>query len=478
MPAATTGTSVAPEPTQQQVWYRPTGDKMMEPFVSPITAAEHKIRNLEKRKLKLDQYRSEQAEGKTLNADQLAAVAKYNEVIQQLELSREMVSCLRQVHQQTSKFIRQELRRENAERNKFVLSLIAGLDQLQNPKVQRDFLQGELGPIKATEEDLTNLMEVLKLVKPSLREPDFSAKVEAGAEAITKLFESRGQINNKPSHQLKPIVEALVGSQYFTTVPTVVEEELPPQELPNQDHPLEEVSVCNGNPVPALLNQQGEASFSFVQESKLENDINSAGVVASSAAPRTAEIQPENMNNQELTSAPSKNMTNISTHSGDRELGANHTNSKIEEEAHNDNGGKIKSATFYNTASANGNIEDEEEHSNGYPRSGRGSYRGRGGRGRGGSYEHGNSKPFRNGGSRGGYHQSSYRGGVRAERMGQSDAETAEFRGKGGRGNFQRSYRGTGTNGSVPHFESGPGRRGGRGTAKSFNENNQSHSYE
>lgn len=130
MPAATTTTTVAPEPPQAQVWYKPTGDKVLEPFSSPLVAAEHKIRNLEKRKQKLDQYRTEQADGKTLNADQLAAVAKYNEVIQQLEFNRELVSCLRQVHQQTIKFIKQELRREVTERNKFLLALLAGLDQL------------------------------------------------------------------------------------------------------------------------------------------------------------------------------------------------------------------------------------------------------------------------------------------------------------------------------------------------------------
>lgn len=130
MPAATTTTTTVAPPEPPQLWYRPTGDKVLEPFSTSITAAEHKIRNLEKRKLKLDQYRNEQAEGKTLNADQAAAVAKYNEVIQTLEHNRELVSCLRQVHQQTIKFIKTELRRENAERNKFILSLQAGLDQL------------------------------------------------------------------------------------------------------------------------------------------------------------------------------------------------------------------------------------------------------------------------------------------------------------------------------------------------------------
>ncbi|ODM91014.1 Caprin-2, partial [Orchesella cincta] len=478
MPAATTTTTVAPEPPQPQLWYRPTGDKVLEPFSSPLVAAEHKIRNLEKRKLKLDQYRNEQAEGKTLNADQLAAVAKYNEVIQQLEHNRELVSCLRQVHQQTIKFIKQELRRENADRNKFILSLQAGLDQLQNPNVQHDFLLGEHGAVKVTEEDLTDLSEVTKLVRPSLREPDFAAKIETGAEVVAKLFESRGKVNNKPSHQLKTMIDSIVDSQYFTSGPTpivpieTVEEVVPrPQETPNPVH-VPEIPMGNNNPVPAqiMMNQDRDMAYSFMQESQLEIEsphMDPAVVAVSSYAPPPPQIQPQPENNHVFTPAPTEGLTSIQ--SGVRDLNLNHMNSNnVEEEE--DWEDKITTATFNNSTSVNGNMEGGDENTNGFDRSGRGSFRGRGGGrgsrgGRGNGY--GNSRPPRTGGSRGGFHQGAKYGAFRAERIGQSDAETAEFRGKGGRG-FPRSFRGG--NGNVPPTAGGPPpRRGGRGAAKTYN---------
>ncbi|CAL8079685.1 unnamed protein product [Orchesella dallaii] len=823
MPAATTTTTVAPEPPQSQLWYRPTGDRVLEPFSSPIVAAEHKIRNLEKRKLKLDQYRNEQSEGKTLNADQLAAVAKYNEVIQQLEHNRELVSCLRQVHQQTIKFIKQEMRRENGERNKFILSLHAGLDQLQNPNVQHDFLVGEHGAVKVTEEDLTDLTEVSKLIRPSLRESDFALKIETGAEVVAKLFESRGKVNNKPSHQLKTMIDSIVESQYFTSGPTpivpieTVEEVVPrPQETPNPVH-VPEIPMGNSNPVPAqiMMNQEDyarislsdnefeerdyinpytgrrlavpvkvplqlkdllpdppppktptpapclaksttvkpcpppglpavvsqtrlpiprvvgrftpspsvgqprrsqmleqtmqspvigqskpspgfghsmqppiirqpmqspvygqptqspvygqptqspiygqsiqspvigqpiqspgfgqvqprvieqsmqspvygqpmqtpsigqliqyqeqqmqppmigqpmqtasigqpiqyqeqqmqppmigqpmqtasigqpiqyheqqlqspmigqpmqysaqqqmlpsiieqlmrfpaqqtrlsqqtrgqstnipipigdyrrryhnfsrrnaarnstnvaqsevrsfkpgfgswrdrEMAYSFMQESQLEIEsphMDPAVVAVSSYAPPPPQIQPQPENNHVFTPAPTEDLSSIQ--SGVRDLNLNHMNSNNGEEEE-DWDDKITTATFNNSTSVNGNMEGGDENTNGFDRSGRGSFRGRGGRGRGRGNGYGNSRPPKTGGSRGGFHQGARYGAFRAERIGQSDGETGEFRGKGGRG-FPRSFRG---NGNAPPSAGGPPRRGGRGAAKTFN---------
>ncbi len=51
--------------------------------------------------------------------------------------------------------------------------------------MQHDFLVGENGAQKLTKDDLVELTEMLK---PSLREPDFSLKMDAGAELVAKLF--------------------------------------------------------------------------------------------------------------------------------------------------------------------------------------------------------------------------------------------------------------------------------------------------
>lgn len=54
--------------------------------------------------------------------------------------------------------------------------------------MQHDFLVGENGAQKLTKDDLVELTELSKILKPSLREPDFSLKMDAGAELVAKLF--------------------------------------------------------------------------------------------------------------------------------------------------------------------------------------------------------------------------------------------------------------------------------------------------
>lgn len=45
---------------------------------------------MEKRRIKLDEYKESQRKGTVLNEDQLAAVSKYEEVVRSLELAREL----------------------------------------------------------------------------------------------------------------------------------------------------------------------------------------------------------------------------------------------------------------------------------------------------------------------------------------------------------------------------------------------------
>merc|ERR1712013_632343 len=60
------------------------------PLQAALAIVEKKVRNLEKRKGKLDAYRDTLQRGKSLNEDQQAAVAKYDEVIGTLEFAREL----------------------------------------------------------------------------------------------------------------------------------------------------------------------------------------------------------------------------------------------------------------------------------------------------------------------------------------------------------------------------------------------------
>merc|ERR1712029_1311467 len=55
-----------------------------------VQTVEKKVRNLEKRKGKLDGYREDNRKGKELTQDQKAAIAKYDEVMQNLEFARDL----------------------------------------------------------------------------------------------------------------------------------------------------------------------------------------------------------------------------------------------------------------------------------------------------------------------------------------------------------------------------------------------------
>lgn len=55
-----------------------------------LICLKHKIRNIEKKKLKLKDYKDRLKNGEQLNPDQLEAVEKYEEVLHNLEFAKEL----------------------------------------------------------------------------------------------------------------------------------------------------------------------------------------------------------------------------------------------------------------------------------------------------------------------------------------------------------------------------------------------------
>lgn len=65
---------------------------------------------------RLEQYREEQKKGKELNGDQLAAVSKYDEVIQTLEFAKDLSKQFNILAVDTGKQLKKQQRKEQAER--------------------------------------------------------------------------------------------------------------------------------------------------------------------------------------------------------------------------------------------------------------------------------------------------------------------------------------------------------------------------
>lgn len=131
------------------------------PIRQALVIIEHKIRNLEKRKTKLEYYRGIQLTGTELSADQKAAVAKYDEVAQSLEFARELSKQMLHISNVSEKEQRKQYRKEATLRARAeilkireVLTIQNVLSHFTDADVREDFLKGSNGAAKLEEKDL------------------------------------------------------------------------------------------------------------------------------------------------------------------------------------------------------------------------------------------------------------------------------------------------------------------------------------
>ncbi|XP_038262907.1 caprin-1 isoform X2 [Dermochelys coriacea] len=183
-----------------------------------------KLRNLEKKKGKLDDYQDRMNKGERLNQDQLDAVSKYQEVTNNLEFAKELQRSFMALSQDIQKTIkktarREQLMREEAEqkRLKTVLELQFILDKLGDDEVRSDLKQGSNGIPVLTEEELTMLDEFYKLVDP---ERDMKMRLneqyEQASIHLWDLLEGKDKpVCGTTYKALKDVVERILQTSYF-----------------------------------------------------------------------------------------------------------------------------------------------------------------------------------------------------------------------------------------------------------------------
>ncbi|XP_074853580.1 caprin-1 isoform X3 [Carettochelys insculpta] len=183
-----------------------------------------KLRNLEKKKGKLDDYQDRMNKGERLNQDQLDAVSKYQEVTNNLEFAKELQRSFMALSQDIQKTIkktarREQLMREEAEqkRLKTVLELQFILDKLGDDEVRNDLKQGSSGVPVLTEEELTMLDEFYKLVDP---ERDMNMRLneqyEQASIHLWDLLEGKDKpVCGTTYKALKDVVERILQTSYF-----------------------------------------------------------------------------------------------------------------------------------------------------------------------------------------------------------------------------------------------------------------------
>ncbi|XP_016407011.1 caprin-1-like isoform X3 [Sinocyclocheilus rhinocerous] len=192
-----------------------------------LVVLEKKVRNMEKKKSKLDDYQARNGKGERLNQDQLEALSKYQEMIHNLEFARELHKSFLALGQEIQKCVKKAARREQLQREeveqkrlKRVLELQFLLDRLGDETVWQELLQGAGRPSLLTEGDLTSLDEFYKLVGPerdqNIRLTD---QYQETSQHLWELLEGKDKpVAGTTYKALNEMLERVLQSGYFDRV--------------------------------------------------------------------------------------------------------------------------------------------------------------------------------------------------------------------------------------------------------------------
>ncbi|KAI4888466.1 hypothetical protein NFI96_015923 [Prochilodus magdalenae] len=136
-----------------------------------LICLQHKIRNLEKRKIKLEAYKLQLKNGAMLNHDQMDAVARYEEVIHNIKFAKELQKTLCALTQDLlkaqKKAVRQEqtLKAEVEQRQMSVMLQVQYvLRSLQRDDVRKSFCNAREHASFLSTQDLENLLDLASLL--------------------------------------------------------------------------------------------------------------------------------------------------------------------------------------------------------------------------------------------------------------------------------------------------------------------------
>nr|XP_055047003.1 caprin-2-like isoform X1 [Misgurnus anguillicaudatus]XP_055047004.1 caprin-2-like isoform X1 [Misgurnus anguillicaudatus] len=136
-----------------------------------LICLKHKIRNIEKKKLKLESYSERLKKGDALNPDQMEAVKKYEEVVHNLKFAKELQKTLGALTQDLLKAQRKAVRQEKlmkieAEKRRLSLMLQVQyvLHSLQREDVRRNFCNARQHSCCVSTRDMESLLDLASLV--------------------------------------------------------------------------------------------------------------------------------------------------------------------------------------------------------------------------------------------------------------------------------------------------------------------------
>ncbi|XP_035233301.1 caprin-1-like isoform X2 [Stegodyphus dumicola] len=248
----------------------------LDPMKQVLTIVEKKVRNLEKRKGKLDSYRHDSANGKELNDDQKKAVAKYDQVVEILDFAKELQKQFQTLIQEYTKAQKKAAKREQLERQQLELQRIKEimvyqdlLNSMGGEDVRQDFLNGNNGAVKLTEEELNSLDELYKAICPE-READsenssnFDQVLSAAAEHVQALLDAKNkEVFGTTYKSLKETLQKIYTCTYFNKTDTI----------PNETESNTSLSEEKENEPQVFVEPQYGQSSDGNQHSEVEDSV-------------------------------------------------------------------------------------------------------------------------------------------------------------------------------------------------------------
>lgn len=301
-----------------------------DPVKQIVNLIEKRIRNLEKRKIKLDNYKLDVKNGKELNEDQKIAVSKFDQVESLLDFTRELSKASNSIVLETGRQQKKLAKKEQLERQQHEIQRLQEaffychiLSCFQNEDVRSDFLNGENGAVQLASEQLSQLDQLYKLIGPGLpsEQADITNHFHALAENHIFLVEGRNkEIVGTTYKVLKDLLQSIKECGYFSRpsgapieedisssegIPefeavavkeelndeevndvTIEDEQLPSTEnyddeeeeeeetvivsSPAEEVTSAEVAPMQNGPLQEVLSSQG--AFNFLQESQIDLD--------------------------------------------------------------------------------------------------------------------------------------------------------------------------------------------------------------
>ncbi|XP_047435943.1 caprin-1a isoform X4 [Mugil cephalus] len=234
-----------------------------------------KVRNMEKKKSKLDDYQAKKNKGERLNQDQLEALTKYQEITNNLEFARELQKNFLALGQEIQKAVKKSARREQLQREemeqrrlKMVLELQHLLDQLGDDSVRQDLKRSDAtGSPLLTDADLTSLDEFYKLVGPDRNyDVRLTDQYEEASLHLWDLLEGREKaVAGTTYKSLKDTLDKVLMSGYFDRAQ-------PHQNgtCQEEEEQEEQTVVAESNPEEQPSEPEGLSNEKFTEPIKVE----------------------------------------------------------------------------------------------------------------------------------------------------------------------------------------------------------------